>query len=496
MPVSFNDIPSTLRVPFVYAEFDSSKANQGPTIQPFKVLVLGQRLSTGTVAALVPTLVTSEEQAATYFGEGSQLHAIARALFANNRVTPMTFVGLADAGGSVAATATITVTGTATEAGTVYLYVAGRRLQVAVASGASATTVAAAIAAAINAASYLPFSAAAAGGAVTLTARNKGTAANGIDLRANYYADERTPAGITLAFVLPASGSGDPDIATVWPVIGDEHYNVIVCPWSNSANLTALGTELTSRFGPQRAIEGVAFLAKSDTHANLITFGDGLNSPHLSVMGFEKSPTPAYEWAAAVAAVAALYGNLDPARPFQTLPLHGVLPPAEADRFTLEERNLLLFDGISTFTVDAGGVVRCERLLTTYQENGFGAPDIAYLDVPTLFTLGYLRYDFVNTFLVQFPRHKLADDGTRFGPGQAVMTPKIGRAFALSKFAQWESLGLVEDVDQFKRDLIVERDVQNPNRLNFLLPPNLINQLMVTAVQFGFRLNSPIGIPQ
>jgi phage tail sheath gpL-like len=243
-----------------------------------------------------------------------------------------------------------------------------------------------------------------------------------------------------------------------------------------------------------RSIDGLAFMAKSDTHANLITFGDGLNGAHFCVIGSEKSPTPTYEWAAAMAAVVALYGNIDPARPFQTLPLEGVMPPAEVDRFTMEERNLLLYDGIATFTVDAGGTVRCERLVTTYQENGFGAADTAYLDVPTLLTLGYLRYDFVNSQLLQFPRHKLADDGTRFGAGQAVMTPKIGRAFAMGKFRQWEDRGLVENAEQFKKDLIVERDVSNPNRLNYYLPTDLVNQLMVTAVQFGFRLNTPTAV--
>jgi hypothetical protein len=47
------------------------------------------------------------------------------------------------------------------------------------------------------------------------------------------------------------------------------------------------------------------------------------------------------EFAAAVAAVAAYYAQIDPARPFQTLPLVGVLPPAQADQFTLAERNLI-----------------------------------------------------------------------------------------------------------------------------------------------------------
>jgi phage tail sheath gpL-like len=51
-----------------------------------------------------------------------------------------------------------------------------------------------------------------------------------------------------------------------------------------------------------------------------------------------------------------------------------------------------------------------------------------------------------------------------------------------------EELGLVEGFDQFKADLVVERDALDANRLNFLLPPNLINQLVVTAAKVQFRL--------
>ena len=80
----------------------------------------------------------------------------------------------------------------------------------------------------------------------------------------------------------------------------------------------------------------------------------------------------------------------DPARPRQTLALPGVLPPAPAERFTREERNLLLFDGISTLYADAGDVVRIERLITSYQESPTGEADISYLDIETVRTLAYL----------------------------------------------------------------------------------------------------------
>ena len=90
--------------------------------------------------------------------------------------------------------------------------------------------------------------------------------------------------------------------------------------------------------------------------------------------------------------------------------------------------------------------------------------------------------------LTKYPRHKLADDGTRFGPGQAIVTPKTMKAEAVARFTQWETLGLVEGAEQFKRDLIIERNAQDPNRLDHLLPPDLINQLRVNGVQIAFLL--------
>jgi hypothetical protein len=42
--------------------------------------------------------------------------------------------------------------------------------------------------------------------------------------------------------------------------------------------------------------------------------------------------------------------------------------------------------------------------------------------------------------------------------------------------------------------LLVERDPQNPNRLNVLYPPDLINQLRIFAVLAQFRLQYDRGV--
>jgi phage tail sheath gpL-like len=57
----------------------------------------------------------------------------------------------------------------------------------------------------------------------------------------------------------------------------------------------------------------------------------------------------------------------------------------------------------------------------------------------------------------------------------------------LAWFREMEELGLVENFDQFKRDL-VQRNGSDPNRLDLLIPPDLINGLVVVAAQVQFRL--------
>jgi phage tail sheath gpL-like len=100
----------------------------------------------------------------------------------------------------------------------------------------------------------------------------------------------------------------------------------------------------------------------------------------------------------------------------------------------------------------------------------------------------YLRYALRTWFASKFPRHKLADDGVQVAAGQAVVTPKTAKAECVAWFQAMENLGLVGGIDQFKRDLVVSRDETDRNRLNMLVPPDLMNQLIVTAMTLQFRL--------
>lgn len=477
-----------LRVPFVYVEFDPTRAAQGPAILRYKTLLIGQRTSAGSIAQKVLKLITSADMASEYFGPGSMLHCMAKSYFANNKITETYAIALDDSGTGVAATGTFALTGPATADGTMVFYVAGTRFAIAVTSADTATDVGDALAAAINADTSLPVTAANVTGTVTLTAKNKGESGNDIDMRTNYYANEVYPAGMGNTTTAMSSGANNPTLQDVIDVLGDTWYNIIICPFNDTTSLGAIETELADRFGYLRMIDGLYITSKTGTVGTLSTFGNLRNSPHVVCMHSQKVACYIGNFVGALGAKIALESEVDPARPFQTLELTGILAPADTERFTISENDTLLYDGIATFYVDQSGKVRIQRAITMYQTNAAGVADTAYLDANTLLTLMYLRYDFRTTIQTRYARAKLADDGTNFGSGQQVITPKIGKAEAIGKFRQWEAKGLVENIDQFKTDLICERDASDANRLNWVLPPDLVNQFRVGGVTIQFLL--------
>ena len=493
MSISFNEIPSAIRVPFFTAEFDASEASQGPSLLTYTGLLIGQKLEGGSAEANSLHRVFSVDDVIEKAGRGSMLHRQAIAWFASNTITELWIGVLDDDSGGAAASGSIEVTEGADEDGTIALYLGGQRITVGVSAGDSAGDIAGAIEGAINAESDLPVTASEDTATVTVTFRHDGEVGNDFDIRHSHLDGEELPDGVALTVTGMADGESNPSLDDLIAAMGDKWFHIWAHPYTDSTNLDAIEAELADRFGPLRMIDGLAITSATGSLGDLATLGDGRNSPHSVILAQpgESPLTPPMEFAAEAAGIVARFGQIDPARPFQTLAMSHAMPPAESDLFTKEERGIgsgLLFDGIATTVEGPGGVVQLERVITTYQETAAGSPDTAYLDSNTLLTLMFLRFDWRNRTRTKFPRHKLADDGTRFGPGQAVVTPKLMKGEALRWFRDMELIGLVQNFDQFKEDLISARNEQDPNRLDLKLSPNVMNQLMVKATQFAFRL--------
>lgn len=482
--ISFNQIPIGIRTPGAYLEVDNSRALNGLPVERHRMLVIGHKIAAGAGNTNQVYRVATADQASDLFGQGSLAERLCAAVRSVNTNCDLYAIALGE--GSTAATGTIALTGPATAAGVLCVYVGGSAVRLTVSAGETATDVAARLVTALNKDKTNHVTAASTAGTVTVTARHRGEIGNAIDIRLNYYTGERLPAGMGATVTAMSAGAGNADIQAALTAIGDTQFNTIVCPYTDASNLAKLEALMAARFGPMIQKEGSAYVGANGTVGTLTTLGTSRNSPHLTMMGSGKSPTPCWMVAALAAGIDAY--ESDPARPRQTLPIPGMLAPDAADVWTRDERNTLLYSGISTFTVDVDGTCRIDRLITTYRLNAYGLDDTSYLDVETMRTIAYLRFTVRQRISTRFPRHKLANDGTRFSPGQAVVTPSVIRGELLSLFRDWEDAGLAEDIEQFKGDLLVVRNSSDPNRVDAVIPPNIVNQFRVFAGQVQFRL--------
>ena len=486
--MNFASIPMNVRTPGTYVEFDASNAVTGLPVASSRIVLAGQKLATGQAAAGQPVTITRLEDAFTGFGRGSMLAAMCAIALSVGLAGEIIAVPLDDAAGAVAASGKIAVAGPASSAGVVDVRIAGRRYRFAAAQAMTAAAIATQLAALVNGDVDAPVTAAAAAEEVTLTARNKGKSGNLIDIRLGRETGEALPSDVMLTVTAMAGGALDPDISTALAAVADMGFKLFVSPYADATALTTITNEFKDRQGGIRQLEGLALVAIRATFGEATALGDTVNDPYRAILPVGGSPTSPWFWATSLAATIAHHSALDPARPLQTLEIRNVIAPEPAQRFTRTERELLLNNGLSTFTVDSDGTVRIERMVTNYQTNAAGLADTAWLNLETPLTLQYLRETVRIRFTAKYPRHKLANDGTRFAPGSAVVTPSMLTAELIALARLWEEAGLVENIDRFKADLKVVRSTTDQDRVDALIPPDIVNGFRVFAAAIGFIL--------
>lgn len=492
MTVSFNTIPSSgILVPLFYAEMDNSQANTATSSQP--TVIFGHALTDSTMTLNELTLVSSVSELRKQAGAGSQLARMAAAYRGVDLGGPLWAIAIPEPAGT-AATGTAVIAGQVISAGVISLYIGKTRVQTVVKVGDATTKIATSLAAAVNAVSDLPVKATAEASTVTLTAKHAGLCGNEIPLAVNYYGSaggESLPDGVTVTLTTMTGGAGAPTFDSAFGSLGDEDCDFIAWPYNDAASLDAVGLEMndsTGRWAPGRQSYGHVYSAKLGELAALQAFGTTRNDQHVTIDGIEPaSQTCADEWAAVYTARNAVFIRADPARPTQTGQLNGVLPAPVGKRFLKTQRNTLLNSGIAT-SYAQGSNAFIERAVTTYQKNKYGEKDNSYLDSETLHTSAYVLRALETCVTSKYGRHKLANDGTRYGPGQAIVTPSVIKAEMCAQYQTMEEAGIVENFELFKKYLVVERDANDPNRVNVLFPPDYINQLRVFALVNQFRL--------
>ncbi|MCJ2053995.1 phage tail sheath subtilisin-like domain-containing protein [Methylobacterium sp. J-070] len=502
-------VPDNYKIPGPNTQIDPSQAGTPTSLK--WILLAGHLIAAGSATPNQVIACGTNADADLLFGAGSMLARMFKTTFKGVTSVPIYCLPVPAPAAGVAATGSITVTAAPTVAGTYPLYIAGQLVPIGIVSADTPVTVAAKIVAAIAATPDLPVTAAVDGttaSKVNLTCKWAGLSGNDVNIQDCYlgrYGGEQLPAGLAVTYPTGgqlSGGTGTPDFTSAIAGLGDAPYKFVGLPVNDSGSYAVWDQEYgftdSGRWGPYRQSYGQIFSARRGAYADQATWGPSNNSALISTMGFEpQSPSPVWEWAAAYTAAAAFSINAYAAQPLQTLPLIGVLPAQKAYRWNKTQLNALAQVGIAIQGTDLyGGSTNIPTILreqSNYQKNVYGQADNAYELVTTLATLDE-RYTRVRQALTdKFPRCALANDGTKFGAGKPIVTPLMIKAEMVSEYRDMETDGLVENADLYIANLSVARSNTEPNTVEILDPPDIVNQLRRLNILAQFRLQFPLS---
>lgn len=486
--IQFATYPTSNRVPGVFVEMDPSQANTATVLQ--RSLLIGQvTAAAATPVSTHPVLIQSADDADFYCGPDSMLAAMAKRYLRIDQFGPLYCLLLKEATAATAAAATITITGSATANGALTIYVGGVRVQSAVIAGDTPTAVAAGFKAAVDQTPGLAATAAVALGVVTMTAIDKGLAGNGLDLTLNYLGaagGEITPPGLTVVMSAFTGGATNPDLTAALDNLGDQPFDFIGMAYNDAASLDAMEEFLSDadgRWAWNAAIYGHGFSAFKGTLGQATAFGITRNDQHMSVMAYPPSPDPPWIWSAEITARCAVSLRVDPGLPLQYITTT-LRAPVLTNRWTIGERNTLLYSGLSTVRVADDNAVIIERMATTYRENAAGVVDNSYLDVETMYGLMFVARDLKTYLLSHYARKKLVSDTTVILAGSNCVNAPLIRASVISEYRALEAGGYVQNSDIFARNVLVQN--AGGGLVKILAPVDLVNQLRQIAILLQF----------
>jgi len=489
--ISFNQIPLDIFRPGYYMEIDPTLAFNGLPVFKQRTVMFGQL---GTLPCAVPGEiynVITEAEAKVLFGQDSMLVGMVKAFRLINPYQELIVIPVAENVAGTVASCARTFTGSATRGSTQQFYINDKRYQLGITASETAESVVGRLVTLINNDPSSPVIATNDGAALTLTCKWKGETGNDIIFLTRYYNTDQNTPGLGFGTGAFTGGAGNPDLTDAIDALDDmTQYQGFVTPFIDEPNMLALRSELDTRWGPLSALDGRVFAAKRGGVAAMGTYAGLLNSHHIPVMDTTSdAPTAPWDWAASTAAIVSYYGSIDPARPFQTLEMKGVMGAPEGKRRTSAENELLLSNGISTHAVGNDGKVYVERLVTTYTQNANGAEDTAYKSLNTVMIMSYYRRSVTNRYKLKYPRHKLALSGhPAAGRASNIITPETAIAEFLAHYKLMMDAGIMDDFEGYKADILSDKNSQKRGRLDVFDQPRPIDQFHQLAVRSAFRL--------
>lgn len=488
--ITFNDVADTVEASGVFVEPQQVQRKITPSIQPQKILLIGQYDSSKSPTDDVPVLLDNANDAKTKYGRGSMLALMAEAAFKTCGAIPVYACPVADDGSGVDATGTITFATNASSSGTWPFYIGNKKVTVAVTTGDTPTEQGDALVAAVGADLDLPVTASNSSGAVTLTSKWPGASANGITIKKNLGRTDEAgnPGGTTATIVAMSSGANDPDISTALENFGDVQFTQLVIPYTDDTTYAAVATKGTELYGPSVKKPFMAYNGHVGTKSALTTLAGNRNSKFFSVFPVPGSASLNFVIGAQVAGAAARSAQQDPGRPGRGISLVGIGKPTEI--WDYNDRNDMVKLGISTYKLASDDTVQIEDLCTTYTtENSIAVSTWRF--VSTMTNIFNKIYQLDATFsLPPFDNCIVVDDASITAKPYAVR-PKTALAYVIGLIDYWTEQAWTKDRDATVKGSSAEIDSSNPTRINVLVADTIAAGGRIMAVSYQWDFNPP-----
>jgi phage tail sheath gpL-like len=461
----------------------------------------------GGAAVEEPVFVPSADDAATLFGRGSELHRMAIAFFAQYPNGTLYACPVAEASGTPASVV-LTFATTATGAFTVRLRLCGKTIDVGVDSGATVTTIAAAVADAINDEQDLPYTAQNSSGVVTVTAKHDGPRGNTLIVDAYFVssagaetritASSTTSPGATTGVwssngtlgseITLANGATQDTFANALAACAPTRFDRVVGACIESTNIGRIVTHLNTQAGPSVQLLAQGVCGCVDTYANAVTLATGQNAARMQIVWHHASVLPAGEVAAQLAAArlagdGAVGGVLpgedsSPSANLDNLELATVLMQrVVGDQPLGTEIEGCLNNGLTPLgrSPTRPGYAALVRSVTTRCLRA-GTPNFAVLDTAKATVPDHVADVIRGDLPVTFAGCRLAPESDDGLPPRAslVIMPSTVRSRIAYLLKQMEETAILRNVDAHLPLLVVEADEAVEGRLNIEIPVDVI----------------------
>lgn len=465
MPV-ITGVSSTLRNPQTFHVFSYQFAARSLVPLPIRVALVGGMAGAGATAVAATIYEISDAvQTDALFGVSSELAIMCRKAFETGarlgRGPRLFAVPVAQPGASVANVRTITVAGTATADGTAIVDVAGRRVYVGIRSGDTAATVSTAVSNALKTIQEnLPFTVSVAPPVVSLTAPQAGTNANDISVTA-----PQTVAGITLTPAVGAAGTGTYDITAALDALAAVPMDGIAFANHAAADVTDINSDVAARWNYAEKRFRFYFLGEAGTIGTATALAGAANHQAVIVASMEGCKSTSGEMATAL--LMATYSRERPNANYDGL-LLPLYPPDAAVLYTPTEVETALAAGLTPLggVVDpftravTDGVAKIIRMVTTKTTQN-SQPFEVLKDLAVGRTGVYVAAQLDAAYAARW-----SGDAN---PDGTLLTDDVIdqiKDFIVGMMRELESLNILRNVDADIAQLVVERDLITPGRVN------------------------------